>query len=335
MNRVNHAANSHYIIIFGGDIMDIQLNEVPDFSDFRIDKDNTIYILKNKTIIDIIPYTKIKFEYGNKIYYTIDLSNISYYGTINKTDFNSYNKISKDKIESGGIIFKQIPEFPNGYFISETGIVYSTFRSKILKQEIDEDGYHRISLYKSGLSHIAIHRLVYITWKGIIPNGYVVHHQDNKKWNNTVDNIQLTTPFLNSRYAAEDGMYKRTFEWNSDIVNDVCRLMENNVSVIDIAKQYGVHPSNKKLYKNFRNQLYNFRKHQRSWIDITSKYNFNNYDGNLRPDSKYRRTDIKNMKKMYIDGKSLDEIYELYNKVPKSYLRLIINGTKSKRINVD
>lgn len=274
----------------------------------------------------------MKFQFNAKTFYVFDLINITFYGTTERSKFCNHYTISDSEIEVNNFTFRSIPDVINGYYISDTGMVFSTFTNTLLKQEIDRDGYHRISFPHPSLTHMAIHRLVYKAWKGAIPKGYVIHHQDNVKWNNDVNNLQITTPFLNSRYAAEDGLYRRTFEWNSEIVHHVCQMMENNICVKDIAGYYGISPDDKRMYKNFRNQLYSFRTHQRSWMDITSQYNFNDYTGNIRPDSKYRTSDIINMRNMYNSGKSIEYIHSIYDSVSKRYLRSILNGKKFKNL---
>lgn len=310
---------------------DVKLFEIPYHPDLRIDKQYNIYAVDSSdAICSVIPWNSVKFEYDHNCIYVMDLINMTFYGTIDRFKFDKYDRISDTEIVSNGVVFKQIPDVADGYFISDKGIVFSTFTNMILKQEVDDDGYHRISFHYPNLTHMAIHRLVYKAWKGAIPKNYVVHHKNNRKWDNDVNNLQLTTAFLNSRYAAEDGLYRRTFEWTSEVVHEVCRMMEDNISVKDIAACFGVFPENKVIYKNFRNQLYQFRTHHRSWIDITSQYNFNDYTGNIRPDSKYRNTDIQCIREMYKNGKSIDEIHSIYDKVSRRYLVAIINGKKRK-----
>lgn len=314
-------------------IINTKTFEIPYYSDLRIDKQGNIYVYdKSNKLTDTVPMNGCKFNYHGKNLYTMDLLNISFYGTIDRFKFDKFIRISDTEIKSNNVIFRKIPDILDGYYIATNGVVFSTFTNMILKQEIDDDGYHRISFPHPKLTHMAIHRLVYKAWKGPIPKNYVIHHEDNRKWNNDIDNLQLTTAFLNSRYAAEDGCYKRTFEWNSDIVHQVCMMMENNISVRDIAEYFGIIPENKVVYKNFRNQLYNFRKHQRSWIDITSQYNFNDYTGNIRPDSKYRDEDVRKMREMYLNGSGIDEIYSIYNKTSKEYLVSLIKGRKRKNV---
>jgi len=315
-------------------INNIELCEVPNHENFRIDKNFNIYIMENDLIKNIIPYEDGKFKYNDKNYYSFNIAHLTFYGVDNKYYFKEYKIKSDNEIEINGIIFKHIPiDNINDYFISNNGAVFSLLRKIILKHKIDRDGYHRITLYPhNGFTNMPIHRLVYITWKGDIPEGFVIHHMNNLKWDNRIDNLEAITPSLNIRYAAEDGLFKRTFEWNSEIVHDVCKLMEENVSVPDIAKLYNIDFKDIKKYKNFRNQLYYFRLHQRSWVDITSQYNFKDYTGDIRPSSKYRSTDIRNMREMYKEGKSVDEIYKIYNKTSRDYLVAILKYRKCKKI---
>jgi hypothetical protein len=106
--------------------------------------------------------------------------------------------------------------------------------------------------------------------------------------------------------------------------------MENNMLVKDIAAEFEVYPENKKLYKAFRNQLHHFRTGTKSWVDITSQYNFNDYTGDIRPDSRFRDPEILEMRDMYESGKSYEEIAEKFDITVNKYLKLLIKGYKRK-----
>ena len=84
-----------------------------------------------------------------------------------------------------GKLLKQHPTM-DIYYVSEYGDVYSTYSKKFLKHDIDCDGYHRIS-YKR--KHVKIHRMVYVTWIGEIPDGKQVNHIDDNKDNNHYQNL--------------------------------------------------------------------------------------------------------------------------------------------------
>jgi hypothetical protein len=283
---------------------------------------------------EIIPLNRMKFMWNNKNYYTTEIMSITFYGVPDPSKFKEYKILDENTIEVNGIVFKKIPNFLDGYFISNNGIVYSMYRNKLRKREVDEDGYHRISFPYNNMTHMAIHRLVYITWVGKIPDGYVIDHKDNVKWNNLYTNLQAITAEENSRKAAQDGLYAKTFFWNDNNVRQVCDMMIDNISVKDIAANFGIFPSDKKAYKNFRSQLYNFRSHTRSWVDITSQYDFTNYDGFLRSDSKYRDSEIKVMREMYQNGSSIQEIADMFNTESNYYFSRLVRGLKRKNLKI-
>ena len=84
-------------------------------------------------------------------------------------------------------IFKPFDEM---YYISESGDVYSTYCNKILKQNIDRNGYHRVDIHGK---HFRIHRLVYLTWIGDIPPGLQINHKDDNRSNNHYTNLYAGT----------------------------------------------------------------------------------------------------------------------------------------------
>lgn len=87
--------------------------------------------------------------------------------------------------------FKECPINTN-YFISKDGEVYSSKSKKILKWAIDRDGYPRVDLYSNGKQkHFKIHKLVWITWRGTIPEGMQINHKDDNKKNPSLSNLYL------------------------------------------------------------------------------------------------------------------------------------------------
>lgn len=82
------------------------------------------------------------------------------------------------------------------YYISEYGDVYSTYSKKILKHNIDINGYHRVDIHGK---HIKIHRLVYCTWVGNIDTDKQINHIDDNKNNNHYTNLYAGTQKENIR----------------------------------------------------------------------------------------------------------------------------------------
>lgn len=52
-----------------------------------------------------------------------------------------------------------------------------------------------------------VHRIVWISQHGVIPDGYCIDHINSDKKDNRISNLQLLTPQENSSKAAQDGLY--------------------------------------------------------------------------------------------------------------------------------
>lgn len=96
---------------------------------------------------------------------------------------------------------KQIKDFPN-YFVSPDGTVYNK-HGKVLKQEVTNKGYVRVSLSNKISKHkrFAVHRLVA---QAFLPNPnnypWINHINENRK-DNRVENLEWCTPLYNLNYS--------------------------------------------------------------------------------------------------------------------------------------
>lgn len=100
--------------------------------------------------------------------------------------------------------FKQFRD--TKYYISEDGEVYSIFSNIILKPYITRDGHKRVDIYHNGkCKHEFVHRLVYETWIGQIPNDMQINHIDDDKDNNHVSNLYCGTQKENIRDCMNNG----------------------------------------------------------------------------------------------------------------------------------
>ena len=83
------------------------------------------------------------------------------------------------------------------YYSSICGEIYSSISNKILKPSRRGRGakkYLYIDInFGNGQKHCSIHRIVYETWIGDIPNDKIVLHKDDDETNNSVDNLFLGT----------------------------------------------------------------------------------------------------------------------------------------------
>jgi len=120
-------------------------------------------------------------------------------------------------------IFKEIPNFPD-YMVSNLGNVKSLARiiqrennsdmrqsERILKTSFDDSGYKQVNLYLDKKANKKrIHQLVAMAFLGHKPSGHslIVDHIDNDPSNNNLENLQLTTPRINTSKDRKGGTSK-------------------------------------------------------------------------------------------------------------------------------
>lgn len=96
---------------------------------------------------------------------------------------------------------------------------------RILKQNAEKDGsgYKRVQLMRDSKKRgYLVHRLVYETFNGPIPENLVIDHDDNNKTNNLPNNLQAITNRLNSSKDRKSknkypGVYKDGKKWKARI----------------------------------------------------------------------------------------------------------------------
>lgn len=63
--------------------------------------------------------------------------------------------------------------------------------TKFGRAKIDSNGYYRITSRKEGNHRKLLHRLIFESIHGEIPEGYCVHHIDGDRLNNCIMNLEL------------------------------------------------------------------------------------------------------------------------------------------------
>lgn len=112
--------------------------------------------------------------------------------------------------------WKDIEGYNGKYQISDWGRVRdtnyrNTNKSKIRKLQINIWGYNCIRITQNGIiNHYFIHRLVYETFVGKIPENMQVNHIDENKTNNHLCNLNLMTPKENSNYGTRNKRLSET-----------------------------------------------------------------------------------------------------------------------------
>lgn len=96
------------------------------------------------------------------------------------------------------------------YGASYNGIVYSAKSGewKPIAVANHGRGYKQFKMYytKHGSKMYLAHRFIWECFNDIIPDGMCIHHIDNDKVNNHIDNLQMVTDAENRRLAILDGI---------------------------------------------------------------------------------------------------------------------------------
>lgn len=156
-------------------------------------------------------------------------------------------EVSKDEYYLGNEFFKRIPGFSQ-YFISPSGLIYNAERFKFLHRTYNHNNYIVATLtddtgYRAPRK---VHRLVYITYKGPIPDGIQVDHIDRVRWNNHISNLQLLNYKDNLIKSHSDNSLfipsaseKIDYDWDLNEVEKICEMISNGISTPVIATELG------------------------------------------------------------------------------------------------
>lgn len=134
---------------------------------------------------------------------------------------------------------------PN-YGITRTGTIFNLKNNRILKPS-QRDGYSRVDLNGKFYS---VHRLVYETYVGEIPEGSVIDHIDGNRANNNLSNLQLVTQsenmkktFIGGQRAGAVGVTAFTVDGKEakhfDTIREAATEMKVTHAAIKSASNYG------------------------------------------------------------------------------------------------
>ena len=152
--------------------------------------------------------------------------------------------------------WKVIDGYNNNYSVSNKGNVKNNNTERILKQTINRDGYHRLSLYVDRKQKtVEIHRLVAIAFIPNPENKPCVDHINNNKIDNNVNNLRWATRSENQHNhklskANTSGVKgvsydKRKKKWKAQIKLDGISIHIGYFDTIEAAKQAGIKRANK------------------------------------------------------------------------------------------
>ena len=117
----------------------------------------------------------------------------------------------ENKNESENEVWKDIPGFEGLYQVSNTGKVKSlNYKHSglpgIMAPRDNGCGYQYVYIRNTDNKYKScrVHRLVWETFVGPIPEGLQINHKDENKSNNSLRNLELMTPKQNNNYGTKN-----------------------------------------------------------------------------------------------------------------------------------
>lgn len=243
------------------------------------------------------------------------------------------------------------------YSVSDQGRIYDNKKQKFLSFHKQRGEYDYVSIYDGFDSHnLAVHRAVMMSFDPIpnFKNMQVNHIYGNDKiYNYYPENLEWTTPMDNTRHAIDNGLYNGVgmnngkAKYSDEEIHQVCKLIDDGLSVPEIADRLGHFEQNERniFCANVRcikkgktrtniSKDYNFMKNQKR--DVRYSLDFAHLVCNFLsdPNREYTYKEIMNILqipneerlsfKFYVEdlikGKTAKEVTSLYNlKRPKDY----------------
>lgn len=108
------------------------------------------------------------------------------------------------------MIYKNL-DLSDRFLISNTGKLYSKISNKILKTQINKEGYEIVCVSLGSRNNKKILRM-HVAVAYMFVDGYrddfVVNHKDGNKLNNNFNNLEWVTRKENMRHAVDTGLLK-------------------------------------------------------------------------------------------------------------------------------
>lgn len=152
-------------------------------------------------------------------------------------------------------IWRQVKDYEGLYKVSNFGRIYSFPRERTKggynygrKSNV---GYLRFGFHKDGIcTNILMHRLVWETFNGVIPKGYYVHHKNQIKTDNRLENLELLPIKEHSRMHLEERMENFIDGRKKALSKTVIQytidgeMINEYKSTVEASKQTGINHSN-------------------------------------------------------------------------------------------
>ena len=157
-------------------------------------------------------------------------------------------------------IWRDIPEYEGFYQASNMGRIKSLERidalghrlkEKILKPSIGNSGYYQVYLCKQSIvKQYMIHRLVWKSFNGSIPENMQCNHLNEVKTDNRLSNLNLMTPKENVNYGTRNERAGKVLKNRKDKSKIVLQftlesiLVKEYPSVMQVVRDNGFNQGN-------------------------------------------------------------------------------------------
>lgn len=171
------------------------------------------------------------------------------------------------------------PELKDWYFISNFGRIYSSHSDILMNQNIDPNGYYRITLMKNDgkSTRKSVHRLVLTAFNWFEGcEEYEVNHIDGDRLNNWVGNLEWVTKSENLLHSCEIGLLAygedaANAKHSDDKIIQIANLLERTDLTFDEIS-YIVFGN----CDNSHHKLYHSIIHGHSWARVIGERDFSN-----------------------------------------------------------
>ena len=133
-------------------------------------------------------------------------------------------------------------------YVTKGGLVYryNTKKDRLIQCKLTiVHGYQEICVSKPNRTHIAVHRLVYETFVGEIPNCYEIDHKNTIRDDNRLENLRCVT-----RYENNNNPLTRKHRSEAQKGNQYCKGKTRSDFGRKFKEHFGLcQCENKKLYR--------------------------------------------------------------------------------------
>lgn len=167
----------------------------------------------------------------------------------------------------GSIEYKQIPDFPS-YYAGYDGTIYSTLSSKIIKVREDRTGYLKVGIRDTTGKQITkqVQRFIASAWIPNPDNKPQVHHKDENKHNNSVDNLAWVTSKENNNLGTRNERMAKTQ------TNSIARSKPVRLTSITDSSQIVFPSVNEAMRHGFKNISKVLRGEYKQCMGYTAEY---------------------------------------------------------------